>query len=297
MLEKSALSPCWQQSQQPCSDTTAASFGAALPATTDLAADPTHEALGIVSAALRDAQGRLLKSYAALAVAQDAAARRERFIAVLVHDLRNSLQSIAFGTEHLRQSVADERSLVVVARIERSNDRMAELVQNVLDLMRGRHSGGIPVALKQADGLASELQHVIAEMQSAHVRNPIEVELAVSAPVVCDRHRIAQLLGNLLSNAVTHGAADSSIQVRIVGNHDGLEISVANSGPTIPEERLESLFEAFSHGEDSVQGLGLGLYISAAIAKAHGAALTVLSAGGRTCFTFRMPCAKDLSRN
>jgi signal transduction histidine kinase len=255
--------------------------------------DASHEALSVVTAALRDTQARLLKSYAALTVAQDAASSRERFIAVLVHDLRNSLQSIAFGTEHLRQNMTDQRSLGVVERIERSSDRMTELVQNVLDLVRGRLSGGIPLALKRADGLAAELRHVIAEVQSAHVRTRIEVALALAVPVVCDRHRLAQLLGNLLSNAITHGAPDASIQVRIIGSEKELEISVSNAGVTIPAERLSNLFEAFSHGPDSLhQGLGLGLYIATGIANAHGGVLSVLSADGRTCFTFRMPCAK-----
>ncbi|QBB69443.1 HAMP domain-containing histidine kinase [Pseudolysobacter antarcticus] len=248
-------------------------------------------ALVALAATQRDTEDLLKQSDQALLDAGERAKMRERFIAVLGHDLRNSLQSIGFGTYQLRQTVADAPSTDAIARIERSCGRMTELVQNILDFARGRLGDGIPLSLRQEDGLADELRHVIAEVQSVYAERDISSDISIVFPVTCDRRRLAQLLANLLTNAVTHGAADQQVKVRIHSCDKTFEMSVTNGGPTIPADRLARLFEPFSHGADNTQdpGLGLGLYIAAEITKSHGGTLTVSSQATQTCFTFRMP--------
>jgi signal transduction histidine kinase len=246
--------------------------------------------LAALAATHRDTEDLLKQSDQALLDARERANMRERFIAVLGHDLRNSLQSIGFGTYQLRQRVTDSAATEAIVRIERSCGRMTELVQNILDFAHGRLGDGIPLSLRQEDGLADELRHVIAEVQLVHAGHDILSEINIDFPVTCDRRRLAQLLANLLTNAVTHGAADQQVKVRIHSCDKALEMSVSNGGPAIPTDRLAGLFEPFSHGVDSAAkaGLGLGLYIAAEIAKSHGGTLTVSSLPMQTCLTFRM---------
>ena len=109
--------------------------------------------------------------------------------------------------------------------------------------------------------------------------------------MACDVGRLAQLLSNLLANAVRHGAESGVVAVRARTDNGQFELSVANSGPAIPPERMAVLFEPFSRAEHhhGQQGLGLGLYIASEIAQAHGGRLSVASDDAETCFTFSMP--------
>jgi signal transduction histidine kinase len=227
----------------------------------------------------------------ALMDARQTAKLREQFIAVLGHDLRSPLSAIRVGADIL-QADSDNRSQRVVLHIQRSCDRMAEMIENILDLARGRLGGGIPVVLQPVDNLAVELNHVIAEVQESHPNREIRVTMAIDRPVNADAHRIAQLLANLLNNAIAHGAADQPVSVTAMSDKEGFELSVANAGPPIPPDKIDRLFEPFNRGgEEAPQpGLGLGLYIAAEVAKAHHGSLDVSSTSeDGTCFVFRMP--------
>ncbi|QXV65966.1 ATP-binding protein [Mucilaginibacter sp. 21P] len=105
-------------------------------------------------------------------------------------------------------------------------------------------------------------------------------------PLELDGKRIAQLFSNLLSNALTHGQADETVNVKASIVDGQFRLQVSNSGTPIPEASLASLFLPFSRGrEDGKEGLGLGLYISAEIAKAHGGRIEVSSDDQQTVFT------------
>jgi signal transduction histidine kinase len=242
-------------------------------------------------AAELEAEDRLERSTNALLDAQQTAKLREQFIAVLGHDLRSPLSAIRVGADIL-QADSDSRSQRVALHIQRSCDRMAEMIENILDFARGRLGGGIPVALQPVDNLAIELSHVIAEVQESHPSREIRVTMAIDQPVIADSHRIAQLLANLLNNAMTHGAADQPVSITAISDKEGFELSVTNAGPPIPLDKMDRLFQPFSRGaEEAPQpGLGLGLYIAAEVAKAHHGSLGVSSTiDAGTCFVFRMP--------
>jgi sigma-B regulation protein RsbU (phosphoserine phosphatase) len=104
---------------------------------------------------------------------------------------------------------------------------------------------------------------------------------------------VAQLLSNLLANALNHGADSAPVTVRAHTRGGRFELSVANAGPAIPPERQAILFQPFARAEHQYgqQGLGLGLYIAAEIARAHGGELGVVSDETETRFTFSMPLA------
>ena len=237
-----------------------------------------------------DAQERLATSEAALLNERQAAELREQFIAVLGHDLRNPLASIEAGARLLRETPLDERATAIVALIQKSVGRMAGLIDNVLDFARGRLGGGLVLDRNADEPLGPVLEQVIAELRAAWPDRVIDAEIALAGPVKCDRARIAQLLSNLLANALTHGAADRPVSVRASTEAGLFELSVANSGDPIPPATIERLFQPFSRApaHSNHQGLGLGLYIASEIARGHGGTLDVTSTPKETRFTLRM---------
>jgi signal transduction histidine kinase len=237
-----------------------------------------------------DAHERLAASDARLHDERRTAELREQFIAVLGHDLRNPLASISAGATLLRKAPLDERNAGILALVQSSVERMAGLIDNVLDFARGRLGGGISLT-RAPTALEPVLAHVVAELRSGRPERVIETEFALPDPVDCDPGRLSQLLSNLLANALTHGADDAPVRVRAVIAGGVFELSVANSGEPIAPATMAKLFEPFERGavRPSQQGLGLGLYIAAEIARAHGGALSVASSAEETRFTFRMP--------
>ncbi|WP_254063390.1 GAF domain-containing sensor histidine kinase [Rhodanobacter sp. L36] len=237
-----------------------------------------------------DAQDRMEISANALLDAQQTAKLREQFIAVLGHDLRNPLMAIQAGAEALQLKVSDERSLTILQHMLRSGDRMGGLINDILDFARGRLGSGIPVVLETQHDLADQLRNVIAEVQQANPGRAVDAAIAIDMPVACDPGRLAQLLVNLLSNALTHGADDQPVLVVARSDNTTFELTVVNGGQPIAADKLDRLFEPFTRGDEQLpSGLGLGLYISMEIAKAHGGTLQVSSTEAETCFVFRMP--------
>ena len=174
--------------------------------------------------------------------------------------------------------------------MQSSVDRMAGLIDNVLDFARGRLGGGLTIDRSDWE-MAPILSQVIDELRSASPDRVIETHFDIDRLVNCDRSKIAQLFSNLLGNALTHGARTGPVRVVATTEDGWFELSVANPGADIPPAALARLFHPFARGGDAAhaQGLGLGLYIASEIAKAHSGTLGVESAGGETRFTFRMP--------
>ena len=234
---------------------------------------------------------KLTVSEAALLDERAASELREQFIAVLGHDLRNPLASIDGGLAVLQKTPLTDTAVGVVGLMQASTRRMAGLIDNVLDFARGRLGGGITLNREKHTALQPVLEQVIAELQVAQPDQKIEAHFDLAFPIDCDRSRIAQLFSNLLANALTHGAAGKIVRVTGVSNPETFELSVSNSGETIPPDILAKLFQPFTRGaiRPSQQGLGLGLYIAAEVARGHGGTLTATSSAEETRFTFRMP--------
>jgi len=237
------------------------------------------------------AQERLLHSERQLHDARESAEFREQFIAVLGHDLRNPLAAIDSGARALQLLPLDERAAKVVALIRRSGSRMSELINNILDFAQGRLGGGLAVATRADPALGSMLEHVIGELQSAWPQRTIESTIEVGDSVVCDSARIAQLLSNLVQNALIHGDPTGVVDVSARSDDRLFQIHVANSGDPIAAQTLKQLFKPFSRMSlrGRQHGLGLGLYIAAEVAKAHGGEINVTSNNSETRFTFSMP--------
>ncbi|RSZ57436.1 GAF domain-containing sensor histidine kinase [Massilia atriviolacea] len=241
---------------------------------------------------------KLSESQSALLGERDTAELREQFIAVLGHDLRTPLSSIMLGTELLRREPLSAQAESVVERMRRSALRIAALVNDVMDFTRGRMGGGIALDLRNEPALRQALEQVVAELQGAYPEQRIGLEIELPATVYCDPARIQQLLSNLLKNALVHGARDQPVQVRARARDGEFEIGVSNGGPAIPPARLGQLFKPFWRASSQLasEGLGLGLFIVAEIARSHGATLEVTSVDGATRFTFRMRAGESVER-
>jgi len=238
-----------------------------------------------------ESQDRLAESQAELLSERHAAELREQIIAVLGHDLRNPLASIQAGGRLLAKTALDERGKMLVGAMQASVMRMAGLIDDVMDFARARLGGGFEIERRADANLREAILLAVDELRLANPEREIVAQLTLDDPVVCDSGRIAQLLSNLLANALRHGEEDSIVSVRAHTGAGRFELSVANTGPPIPPDRLVVLFQPFERAEHhhGQRGLGLGLYIAAEIARAHGGALSVTSDEAETRFTFEMP--------
>jgi sigma-B regulation protein RsbU (phosphoserine phosphatase) len=214
---------------------------------------------------------------------------REQLIAVLGHDLRNPLGAISMAVELLADSSLDSVDRELLATLKRSSYRMTELIANIMDFAKTRLGEGI-VINSQPTILQPVLRQVIGELKLLFPQTEIVSAFNMEEPVRCDAHRIAQLFSNLLANALTHGSAGTPVHTRVSHIKNLLEISVTNEGPPIPAAFHELLFAPFTREGDrpSKNGLGLGLFIAAEIARAHNATLSFTSDTANTCFIFSM---------
>jgi signal transduction histidine kinase len=226
---------------------------------------------------------------------QVTAGLREQFIAILGHDLRNPLSAITFSSELLLELPLDKEATSLVNIIKKSSGRMGRLIKNTLDFAKGRLGGGIILNRSNSEPLQPILEHVIEEHQT--VRPDVEIirRFDLKKPVFCDESRMADLLSNLLSNALSHGKADAPVYVDVMIQNGEFSMSVANSGDKIPENLIGQLFRPFSRGQikKGQDGLGLGLFIASEIAQAHGGQISVTSNETETRFTFAMPADSE----
>ncbi|HJR27985.1 MAG TPA: GAF domain-containing sensor histidine kinase [Pseudomonas sp.] len=251
----------------------------------------TMESFARMLALQIDAEENLQRTEAALNKERKTTELREQFIAVLGHDLRNPLFAISAGAEMLLRKLNDPANEQRARHILTSARRATRLVDDVLDFARGSLGRGIPVNIEPCPDLADALRHVITEIQSIHPKRIIESSIGDLSDVHCDRERVAQLLSNLLANAVAHGDPDGPVEVGAQVKDGHFVLSVKNQG-VIAEDALPHLFQPYSRptGGTPQVGLGLGLYIANQIALAHGGKLEVESTEPQgTTFTFSLP--------
>ena len=215
----------------------------------------------------------------------------ETFAAMLGHDLRSPLDFI-LSASHLLERVAEDPEAVrrMAGQMRASGLRMGRMIADMLDLARGRLGGGIPIRLEPMD-LAALVQRVVVECQTAQPQTSIVIEAAGVLTCDGDPERLAQVVSNLLGNALQHGVAGEPVSVVLDGTAPSMVvIEVENAGEIAPDA-LPHLFEAFARGpgRSREDGLGLGLYITLQIAQAHGGAVTARSERGATVIRVTLP--------
>jgi signal transduction histidine kinase len=177
-------------------------------------------------------------------------------------------------------------------RIKRSAERMNEMIGTILDFTQLRFRGAPPLSLEpvQLDALA---RNIVDELRVAHPGRVIEIDERGDLGGSWDAGRIAQVMSNLVGNALTHGATDAPVHLSLAGENGGVTLAVSNRGPTIPEQLVDQLFQPFvqapADGETHPRGLGLGLFIVREIVRAHGGTVEARSGEEVTTFTVRLP--------
>jgi signal transduction histidine kinase len=218
---------------------------------------------------------------------------RDQFTGILSHDLRNPLGAITAGAALLLASAEqDERQARVATRILSSARRMERLIADLLDLTRTRLGGTMPLNRSPLDLLAL-CREVVNEVQDGNSGVSIRFEAAGDLKGEWDGDRLAQLMSNLLGNAVQHGDG-SPVRLTANGGTDSVTLAIHNSGTPIPAEQCRSIFEPLvrnTQGAGPSEGsIGLGLFIARAIAVAHGGDLQVeSSAAAGTTFSAVLP--------
>lgn len=242
------------------------------------------------------------RAWEALALAQGReermeaeAASRERFMGILGHDLRNPLNAIILSARALtRHGSLTSTQQGLRLRILASADRMSKMISDLLDLTRARRLGGFPVSLEPAS-LSAICRRVLEELEAAYPDRRLFYEEEQPVVGVWDADRLAQVVSNLVANALEHGGEEVPVFVRACLRGGLVALEVHNPGPPIPAERLATLFEPFHCTRDAASrvrrsGLGLGLYIVQEIIQAHGGQVTVHSLEGEgTTFTVLLP--------
>ncbi len=237
------------------------------------------------------AEEKLITAESTLHEERQVSELREQFIGVLGHDLRNPLGALSMGTTLLRDTDLDEDQIHTVDMMQRSVDRMSNLINDAMDFTRGRLGGGMTLQVQEDRLIGHLLQQVIDEILAASPEREVIANFDLSDPVRYDSGRIAQLFSNLLANAITHGFPATPVTVRALSGGGSFELSVSNAARPIPPDLLERIFEPFSRGGagNYQQGMGLGLYIASQIAHAHGGKLEALSDENETRFSLLIP--------
>ena len=234
--------------------------------------------------------------------------QRAEFLGVVSHELRTPLASIKGSATTLKESAnsLDPAEMDLFFRIiEQQADQMSDLITDLLDMAR-IESGTLSVSPEPSDA-AALVDRARNSFLSGGGRDNIRIDVEPDLPpVLADRRRIAQVIGNLLSNAARHSPESSAI--RLAAARDGVQVAftVADYGTGLSDDLLPQLFRKFSridgydrekreNREGGIGGSGLGLAICKGIVEAHGGRIWAESEGPGlgSRFTFRLPAATE----
>ena len=210
---------------------------------------------------------------------------RDRFVGILMHDLRAPLWTITVATELFREGGPVARDRVAVDRIRMATARMQRMVTDVLGFARANLSGDIPISRTPHD-LGAIVSEVVDEARMVHGEQAIRLVLSGDLRLEVDRDRALQAIANVVRNAFDHGAG--GVHVRVAESNDGREVlvTVENLGRLRPPVVMPS---GSGRLRPRTGGHGLGLYIVELIARAHGARVELGGDDESTTFTIAWP--------
>lgn len=229
---------------------------------------------------------------------QQAVQAREEVLAIVSHDLRNPLNAVMLAASLLQTSdkiAPDDREQLEI--IDISAKRMQRLIEDLLDVTRLEGGKQLPI-----DPAPLDVQSLFGEtyelFKSQAVTGSITLQCRASKdvpPVYADRHRVLQVLSNLIGNAMKFTPPGGVITCRAESEDGKVLITVADSGPGIPSENLGDIFNPYWQAKRTARlGAGLGLPIAKGIVESHGGKIWVESEPGKgTKFFFTLPVAVD----
>ena len=218
---------------------------------------------------------------------------RERFMSVLVHDLRGPLTVAKMGSAMLvnEPKMLNERP-DIAAKIDTNIDRVERMIRDLLDTNRIRANERLPLHLAEVD-LAALAREVIQDLSPINYERFI-LKLEDGVRGIWDAEELRRALWNLAINAVKYGAADKPITITVKRSGAEAQISVHNYGSFIAPEDQASVFDSFTRTQDAQTkgqiGWGLGLTLVRGSSEAHGGNVTLESSVARgTTFTIHLP--------
>jgi signal transduction histidine kinase len=227
--------------------------------------------------------------------------RKDEFLAILAHELRNPLAPLTFALRLLERNTSlDAAARETLSMAERQRTQLERLVG---DLIEAAHitSGNLTLRTESLD-LGESVYEAVQSLEplTGVRRQSVRVELP-DRPVhiVADRIRLAQVLGNLLHNASKFTPNDGAIEVRVVELDDGVEVSVTDTGIGIEPAMLGRLFKLFSQidapADRSRGGLGIGLALVSRLVALHGWRVSAASDGAGSGTTMKVWLPRDTS--
>ena len=226
----------------------------------------------------------------------DALRLNEMFVGVVGHDLRNPLGAVIAGAELLQETVDEPAAQRTIKRMVSAGRRMTEMIEQLVDLTRGRLGGGVGfVRTRVLLDIKDLVQRAVEELRTSHPDRTIQIDSAGECMTSGDPQRLLQLFSNLLGNAVTHGRKDAAVTASVVGRDRDIMVCVRNEG-VVPPDVLPVLFEPFrGSNRPTSGGLGLGMYIAREIARGHGGEITAESSEREgTSMTVVLPRRTDV---
>ena len=228
--------------------------------------------------------------------------QRDRFLATLSHELRNQVSPILLGTRLLKDlKPSDQRMQKAIERIERQARHQAILIDDLLEMSRFRYG---KLQLKREDfDLRVSVQQTVETFQSDFQAKQLKIEVELpEGPLFAyaDETRIAQVLMNLLSDAMKFTPPGGTITVGLAAQGDSAVLTVRDTGVGIDPETLPELFTMFFQTNEPAKtvktGLGVGLALVKVLVELHGGTVNAHSegAGKGAQFTVRLPMAANM---
>ncbi len=234
---------------------------------------------------------------------KEADQRKNEFLAMLAHELRNPLAPISAAAQLLNSIKQDDVRVKRVSDIiTRQVGHMTHMIDDLLDITRIAH-GKIALDKETAD-LGILLPEAVEQVRPLMVRRKHRLILpntTSSFPVLGDRKRLIQVIANLLNNAAKYTPEGGVIQVHLESRSDLVVLVIQDNGIGIEQEMLPYLFEMFAQAKRSTdgspEGLGIGLSLVKGLVEAHGGRITVASDGLGTGMkaTITLPCLVQVS--
>jgi signal transduction histidine kinase len=244
-----------------------------------------------------------LARHAALAVdnarlyleSQQAVRAREEVLAIVSHDLRNPLNAITLSASLLKSApIADSDDAEQIDVIQLSARRMSRLIEDLLDVTRMEGGKSLPIVPQRLDidSLFREANEIFRPQANA-ASVALNCHMSDDLPdVYADRHRVLQVLSNLIGNAMKFTPKGGAVDVAgLAPGATEVIISVSDNGPGIPQENLSDIFNPYWQAKRTARmGAGLGLPIAKGIVEAHGGRIWVESQQWKgTSFSFTLP--------
>jgi signal transduction histidine kinase len=258
-----------------------------------------RDEIGSLARRVNQTSDELQRVYAEL---ETASRHKSDFLATMSHELRTPLNAIIGFSEVLHEQMfggLNERQLAYVGDILEAGRHLLSLINDVLDLAK-IEAGRMELELSQV-AVPDVLRSAVSMHSERAGRSGIALALTTEPEqitITADERRLRQIVFNLLSNAVKFTPADGRIDISARAQDGKVEIAVADTGPGIAPDDLESIFEEFEQTSEGKQaeGTGLGLPLSRKLAELHGGRLWAESTPGQgSTFHLNLPITQEVS--